>query len=174
MNYERPEIYIDELSIRNKVHEIGKQITADFAGKPLSVIGIANGAVMFVADLIRAIDLPMRFDTIAVESYVGRQSGGELRFRSNFKFDVKGDSVLLVDDILDTGRTLSRIVELLKESGAAEVKTCVLLDKKAHRMVDFDADYAGFYIDDEFVVGYGLDYQEFYRNLPYVGILRNS
>ena len=165
------ETLIDETSLKKRVAAMGSRITADFAERHLTVIAISNGAILFVADLIRSIDLPMQLDSVTARSYSGVESSGDVKLFSDLKLDIAGRSVLLVDDILDTGRTLSKTVDFLKTLAPASVETCVLLDKPSRRVVDMEADYVGFEVPDVFVVGYGLDYNEYYRNLPYVGVL---
>jgi len=162
---------IDQKCLKNRVLKMGAKITAEFADRNLTVIAISNGAILFVADLVRAIDLPIQLDNISVHSYSGTRSVGDVKIFSDLKLDITGRDILLVDDILDTGKTLVKIVEFLKELNPATVKTCVLLDKPSRRVVDIVADYVGFEVPDVFVVGYGMDYNEYYRNLAYVGVL---
>jgi hypoxanthine phosphoribosyltransferase len=166
------ETLIDQESLKNKVAEMGAEITARFADRRLTVIAVSNGAILFVADLIRSINLPMQLDSVTAYSYSGTESSGDVKLFSNLKLDIAGRSVLLVDDILDTGGTLTRIVEFLHTLNPAGIETCVLLDKPARRVVDIEADYVGFEVPDVFVVGYGLDYNEYYRNLPYVAVIK--
>ncbi|NOY75681.1 MAG: hypoxanthine phosphoribosyltransferase [Kiritimatiellaeota bacterium] len=162
---------IDQNKLKSRVVEMGAEITANFADRRLTVIAVSNGAILFVADLVRSIDLPMQLDSITAYSYSGTKSSGDVKIFSDLKLDITGRSVLLVDDILDTGRTLSKIVEFLKTLEPSGVETCVLLDKPSRRVVDIKADYIGFEVPDVFVVGYGLDYNEYYRNLPYVAVI---
>jgi hypoxanthine phosphoribosyltransferase len=136
------------------------------------VVSLLNGTVMFLADLIRHLTLPLRLDFMGVSSYGLGTESGDLVFTKELRLDVRGRDVLLVDDILDTGKTLAAVAGLIKSKGALTVKTCVLLDKKARRAVPFEADYVGFDIPNEFVVGYGLDFNERYRNLPCIGVLK--
>lgn len=171
MNLEIPEVLINEQFLKKRVRELGREITEFYRERHLSVIAVSNGATLFVADLIRQIDLPMHLDTIMAYSYDGTESKGEVKLFSNLKLDITDRNVLLVDDILDTGRTLSKIVSFLQTLKPASVKTCVLLDKPDRRVVEIKADYVGFTVPNVFVVGYGLDYNEYYRNLPYVGKL---
>ena len=165
------ETLIDQERLKERVAEMGAEITAEFADRRLTVIAVSNGAILFVADLVRNIDLPMQLDSITAYSYSGTESSGEVKIFSDLKLDITGRNVLLVDDILDTGRTLTKIIEFLKTLGPATVETCVLLDKPARRVVDIKADHVGFEVPDVFVVGYGLDYNEYYRNLPFVGVI---
>lgn len=162
---------IDKVRLRDKVAEMGARITAEFEDRRLTVIAVSNGAILFVADLIRNIDIPMQLDSITAYSYSGTKSAGDVKIFSDLKLDIIGRNVLLVDDILDTGRTLTKIVEFLKTFNPTTVETCVLLDKPSRRVVDIKADYVGFEVPDVFVVGYGLDYNEYYRNLPYVAVI---
>lgn len=167
-----PSELIGEDEIRRKVAELGAAISKKYLEERLAVIAISNGAIPFVADLIRAITIPMRVDTVSAQSYVGDQSSGDVAIDDQLKIDIQDARALVVDDILDTGRTLSKIVERLRaRHQPLDVKTCVLLDKPSRRVVDIKADYVGFVIPDKFVVGYGLDYDEYYRNLPYIGVL---
>jgi hypoxanthine phosphoribosyltransferase len=158
-------VLISEEEIRRRVGELAAQVQSDFAGRDLVVVGLLTGTLMFLADLVREIDLPLRLDFIGVSSYGDGTESRELVFTKELKLDVANRDVLLVDDILDTGKTLRAVINKL-------VRTCVLLSKKARREYDIPADYIGFEIPDEFVVGYGLDYAEKYRNLPSIGILK--
>jgi len=166
-----PETLFDEKAIAVRVKELGAEIAGKRRGSDLTVVSISNGATIFAADLVRAIDLPLRLDSLSARSYDGTESSGEVVFTPHLKLDPRGRNILLVDDILDTGRTLRRVVEYLKDAGAESVETCVMLDKPARRVVGMEADFVGFEIPDVFVVGYGLDYDEYFRNLPYIGTL---
>lgn len=170
----KPEVLISESRIRRRVAALGRKISSDYAGKDLTVIFISSGAVVFAADLIRNIKLPMHIDCIRASSYAsGMKSSGRVKLTSGFKVDIRGRHVLLVDDILDSGRTLGRIIRFLKKYRPADIRTCVLLDKAARREIPLETDYAGFAIPDVFVYGYGLDYREYCRNLPYVAYLKD-
>ncbi len=169
-----PEEYISAEKIRSRVVELGQMITADYAEREINVVSITNGAMLFTADLIRNIALPLRLDSIMMGSYEGTKSTGEVRARSELKLDLTGRDVLIVDEILDTGNTLHYCRELIMKMEPASVKICTLLNKEYNRTVDITADYTGFDIPDEFVIGYGLDYNEYYRNLPYIGIKRGA
>jgi len=138
----------------------------------MAVISVLNGTVFFLPDLIRRMTLPLRLDFIGVSSYGQNTRSGKLVMTKDLRLDVTGRDVLLVDDILDTGRTLQSVTQRLRQAGARSIKTCVLLDKPSRRHVAIQADYIGFEIPDYFVVGYGLDYAERYRNLPFIGVLR--
>lgn len=163
-----------EETIFRRLDELGAQITRDYDGRELTVIAVLNGSILFVADLMRRIQLPLRLDCIRVSSYHGgTESSGTVTFAHTSLPDVAGRHVLILDDILDTGRTLHAIRRRLnEEAGALSVRICVLLRKAKMRAEELDADYAGFDIGDEFVVGYGLDYMEQYRNLPFIGVLK--
>jgi len=164
-------VLITRAQLARRVRELSREIERDFAGRELVAVAVLNGTVMFLADLIRNLSLPLRLDFIGVSSYgVGTESG-ELVFTKELRLDVRGRDVLLVDDILDTGRTLSRVLSKLRALKPRRVRTCVLLEKAARRVEDVRADYIGFSIPDLFVVGYGLDFAERYRNLPFVGVL---
>ncbi len=166
-----PKKLIDEEALQNRINKMGKELTEAFSKRHLTVIAISNGATIFVADLIRQIDLPMQLDSITAYSYTGTESSGKVKMLSKLKLEIKDRNVLLVDDILDTGRTMKKIVDFLHTLKPASVETCVLLDKPSRRLIEIEADYVGFEVPDLFVVGYGLDYNEYYRNLPYVGEL---
>ena len=165
-------LLIADEQLAKRVKALARQIEKDFRGRELVVVSLLNGTVMFLADLIRHLNLPLRLDFIGVSSYgVGTESG-DLIFTKELRIDVRGRDVLLVDDILDTGKTLSRVLPKLKALEPRRIKTCVLLNKAARRVEKITADYVGFEIPDFFVVGYGLDFAERYRNLPFVGVLR--
>lgn len=151
-----------------RVCELADEIAAEYKGKELHCIALMNGALTFTADLIRHMNMELSLDTLNVSSYSGHASTGELQFRSALKIPVEGREVLLIDDILDTGLTLQKVAEHLRNAGAAQVKTCVLLDKKVTRKPGAlaHADFTGFHIGDEYVAGYGIDDNEFSRNLP--------
>jgi len=165
-------ILISQTQLARRVRELSREVERDFAGRDLVVVSLLNGTVMFLADLIRHLSLPLRLDFIGVSSYGTGTVSRELLFTKELRIDVRGRDVLLVDDILDTGKTLRSVLSKLQELQPREIKTCVLLDKPSRRVENVRADYAGFEIPDLFVVGYGLDYAERYRNLPFVGVLR--
>ncbi len=165
-------VLISEEEIRRRVGELASQVESDFAGRDLVVVGLLTGTLMFLADLVREIDLPLRLDFIGVSSYGDGTESCKLMFTKELKLDVVNRDVLLVDDILDTGKTLRAVINKLEGMTPRQVRTCVLLSKKARREYDIPADYIGFEISDEFVVGYGLDYAEKYRNLRHIGILK--
>lgn len=175
MHEDIEKVLIDEDVIQRRLTVLAEKIIADFEGKPMVAVALLKGAVLFVADLIRHIPLPMEFELLNVSSYHGGlKSSGEVLFLDKEQPDLHGKHVLLLDDILDTGLTMEAVTAKLREQGAEVVKTCVLLAKDIPRETVKEADYTGFVIGDEFVVGYGLDYQDRYRNLPYVGILKES
>jgi hypoxanthine phosphoribosyltransferase len=167
-------ILIHETTIHSRLDEIAAQITADYRGRELTVIAVLDGALMLMADLLRRIPLPLKLDCLSVSSYHGgTATTGSVTFDQLSLPDVNGRDVLIVDDILDTGLTLDAIIRKLRdETRPASIRACVLLRKKRERLAVVDADYVGFDIADEFVVGYGLDYRGRYRNLPFIGVLR--
>ncbi len=165
-------VLIAEGQIARRVRSLSRQIERDFRGREMVIVSLLNGTVMFLADLIRHINLPLRLDFIGVSSYGSGTQSGELVFTKELRLDVKGRDVLLVDDILDTGRTITRVLEKLRPLKPRRIRTCVLLNKPARRVEKVEADYVGFNIPDYFVVGYGLDFAERYRNLPFVGVLK--
>jgi len=164
-------ILLTEDQIARRIRTVSRLIHRDFAGREMVVVALLNGTVMFLADLIRNLSLPLRLDFIGVSSYGLGTESGDLVFTKELRLDVRGRDVLLVDDILDTGKTLVRVKSKLKALKPRRIKTCVLLNKAARRVEDIEADYVGFEIPDFFVVGYGLDFAERYRNLPFVGVL---
>ena len=165
----------DEATILSRLDEIAAEISADYRDRELTVIAILNGSLIFMADLLRRIPLPLKLDCLSVASYHGGlQTSGEVIFRQVALPDIENRDVLLLDDILDSGNTLAAIREKLSTAGPKSVRVCVLLQKKKVRSRPVDADYVGFEIEDEFVVGYGLDYMERYRNLPCIGVLRKE
>ena len=153
---------------------LGEQITNDYAGKKLLVVSVLKGSVMFMADLLREIKCDCQIDFLAVSSYSGTKTTGVVKFKKDLDIDPDGMDILIVEDILDSGVTLAYLSEVLKGRNANSIKICTLLDKPANRKADIKADYVGKTIPDEFVIGYGLDYNEKYRNLPYIGILAPS
>lgn len=165
-------VLIDEAAIASRLDALGAEITAVYRGKPLTVVAVLNGSLVFAADLLRRIPLPLRLDCISVTSYHGRESTGVVTFLQTALPDIDGRDVLLVDDILDTGRTLAAIRrKFITEASPASIRIAVLLRKRKQRESSLEADFAGFDIGDEFVVGYGLDYEERYRNLPCISVL---
>jgi hypoxanthine phosphoribosyltransferase len=164
-------VLITEAQLARRVKTLAYEIERDFRGREMVVISLLSGTVMFLADLIRYLNLPLRLDFIGVSSYGLGTESGELVFTKELRIDVRNRDVLLVDDILDTGKTMSRVLSKLRALKPRRLKTCVLLDKAARRIEKIETDYVGFEIPDLFVVGYGLDFAERYRNLPFVGVL---
>lgn len=164
-------VLLTETQIAERIRAMSSEIQRDFSGRDMSVVALLNGTVMFLADLIRNLSRPLRLDFIGVSSYAQGTQSGQLVFTKELRLDVRGRDVLLVDDILDTGKTLSRVLCNLQRLEPRQIQTCVLLNKAARRVEPIEADYVGFEIPDYFVVGYGLDFAERYRNLPFVGVL---
>jgi hypoxanthine phosphoribosyltransferase len=161
-----------ESQIKKRVRELGREIREVYGGGEFTIISIINGAVMFTADLMREIDNPVRLDCVRISSYGARtKSVGTPQIVSSLTIDIAKRHVLLIDDILDTGKTITLVSGLITKLGPASLRTCVLLDKVGRREVPFDADFVGFKIPDKFVIGYGLDFAERYRNLPCIGVL---
>jgi hypoxanthine phosphoribosyltransferase len=166
-------VLVDEAAIKSRVAELGSQITSDYAGEDLRLVTVLKGGLFFLADLCRAIDLPIRIDFMAVSPYaVG--VGGTVRVTKDLSDGIQGASVLLVEDIVDTGLTVNYVLSLLRAHGPARLDVCALLDKPARRIADIPITYRGFTLPDHFVVGYGLDLSGRYRNLPYVASLRDE
>jgi len=168
------EVLLTEEQIAAKVAELGRQISADYAGHELTLVSVLKGSLPFMADLMRRITLPLRIDLMEVSSYGGTstESSGLVRILKDLSAPIEGRDVLLVEDIIDTGLTLNYLIRYLKGKNPASIKVCSLLDKPARRLVEIPLDYVGFEIPDAFVVGYGLDFGEVYRNLRFVGVLR--
>ncbi len=168
-------ILVSEDELREINQRLGAQITNDYAGKNLLVVGILKGSLYFMADLTRYIDLPLKLDFLAVSSYGGEtRSSGVVKIIKDIDIPLEGYDVLLIEDILDSGRTLSYVTEMLRTRHANSISVCTLLDKPERRVVDLTPDYVGCDVPDEFVVGYGLDYDQKYRNLPYIGALKRE
>ena len=166
-------VLLSEDEIREKVRELGGKITADYKNSNLMLVTALKGAVVFLADLMRQIDVPAEIDFMVVSSYgSGVKSSGVVKIVKDLDVPLAGKDILIVEDILDSGLTLSYIKELLESRGPRSIRIATLLDKPSRRKVDLQADYIGFSVPDEFVIGYGLDYDEKYRNLPYIGILK--
>ena len=165
-------VLIGEQEIAARVRELAADIERDFVERDLLVVALLTGTVPFLADLIRHIALPMRLDFMGVSSYGNNTAPGELVFTKELRLEARNRDVLLVDDILDTGKTLRAVIDKLNALEPKSLKTCVLLEKKSRRAEQITADYVGFEVPDAFVVGYGLDYAERYRNLPFIGILK--
>ena len=168
-------VLISEEELSNKVSELGKQISEDYKGKNLLMVSVLKGSVVFMADLMRAITVHCRIDFMSVSSYGNStKTSGVVKIVKDLDINLEGFDLLIVEDILDSGKTLSYIKHMLLERNPNSIKICTLLDKPERRQSDVLADYSGFCVPDEFVVGYGLDYGEKYRNLPYIGVLKPS
>ena len=166
-------VLLTEEELRSRVKELGAQITNDFEGKNVFFLGVLKGCYVFMADLVRSVDLPCSMDFMAVSSYgSGTSTTGAVKITQDLNQDIEGKDVIIVEDILDSGVTLSYLKNYLQGRKPASVTIATLLDKPARRKADIKADYVGFSVPDEFVVGYGLDYAEKYRNLPYIGIFK--
>lgn len=165
-------VLIPEADLQRRIALMGRAIARDYAGKDVLVVSLLSGTVLFMADLLRRLPFPLRVDFLGVSSYGLGTESGNLVFNKELKLDVCGAHVLVVDDILDTGKTLRAVTEKISALKPASIRTCVLLDKKDRRVGSFEADYVGFRIPNLFVVGYGLDFAERYRNLPFVGVLK--
>ncbi|MFU0800051.1 MAG: hypoxanthine phosphoribosyltransferase [Xylanivirga thermophila] len=166
------QVLIDEPTLKKRISELGAQITEDYRDKDLIVVGILKGAVIFLSDLVKEIDLPLSMDFMAVSSYgLSTHSSGVVRILKDLDQEIEGKDVLIVEDIVDTGLTLHYLVENLKSRKPNSLKICCCLDKPSRREVPVNVDYVGFDIPDEFVVGYGLDYGEKYRNIPHICVL---
>ena len=167
------QVLLSEAEIKAKVAELGALLTRDYAGKAPFFLGVLKGCYVFMADLVRCVDLHCTMDFMAVSSYGGGTSStGAVRITKDLSRDIEGKDVIIVEDILDSGVTLSYLKAYLANRKPASIRIVTLLDKPARRKADIQADYCGFTVPDEFVVGYGLDYAEDYRNLPYIGILK--
>ena len=173
MRQDMETILFDQAQLEAKVAQLGEQISRDYEGKDLLLVGVLKGSVVFMADLMRRITVPAAIDFMAVSSYgSGVKTSGVVRILKDLDRSIEGKDLLIVEDILDSGMTLHYLRDLLRDRGCASVRIVTLLDKPERRKVDIHPDYVGFQIPDAFVVGYGLDYAEKYRNLPYVGVLK--
>lgn len=173
------EVLFTEEQLKAKAKELGDKISAEYKalndGKTILAVGILKGAAVFYTDLVRSIDLPVHFDFMIASSYGDATvSSGKVEIKKDLEFDVRNCHVLLIEDIIDSGITMECVMRILKERGAASVKLCALMSKPSRRKIDVNIDYLGYEIPDEFVVGYGLDYAEKYRNLPCIGILKKE
>jgi len=168
------EVLVTENQIQARVAELGAQISADYAGRKLTLVSVLKGSLPFMADLMRVITVPVRIDLMEVSSYGGAttESSGLVRILKDLSASIEGEDVLICEDIIDTGLTLNYLIRYLGGKKPASLRICTLLDKPARRLVEINVDYTGFTIPDQFVVGYGLDYNEHYRNLRFVGVLR--
>jgi hypoxanthine phosphoribosyltransferase len=168
------EVLVSEDQLRLKVVELGARLSADYADRPLTLVSVLKGSLPFMADLMRAITIPLTIDLMEVSSYGGAvtETSGLVRILKDLSATIEGKDVVIVEDIIDTGLTLNYLLRYLRGKNPHSLRICALLDKPARRLVDIDIDYRGFSIPDRFVIGYGLDYGEFYRNLPFIGVLR--
>ena len=171
---ERVEVLLPEAAIRERVEAIGRRIAADYAGRPLCLVGVLKGSFVFLADLVRAIDLPLTVDFIGISSYAGAASTGVVKITSDLVRSIEGLDVLLVEDIVDTGLTVRYLLDNLSTRRPASLKVCALLVKPSRAREEVPLDYLGFEIPDRFVVGYGLDHDGRFRNLSFVGVLRRE
>lgn len=174
MQNEIKEVLITEEQLKEKVKELGKRISEDYKGKDLLMISVLKGSVVFMADLMRYIDIPVKIDFMYVSSYGDKTVSSGVKIIKDLDIPIDGMHLLIVEDILDSGKTLSHLTQFLKDRSPKSIALATLLDKPDRRIAPVNVDYCGFTIPDEFVVGYGLDYAEKYRNLPYVGILSPS
>jgi hypoxanthine phosphoribosyltransferase len=170
------DILITEDQIRDKVRDLGIRITRDYADTSVTLVSVLKGSLPFMADLMRAIEIPVQIDLMEVSSYGGAttETSGLVRILKDLSSSISGKDVLIVEDIIDTGLTLNYLLRYLRGKNPKSLRICALLDKPARRLVEIPIDYLGFTIPDEFVVGYGLDFGEFYRNLPFIGVLRRE
>lgn len=175
MNNDIKKVLFSEEDMQKAVSELGAKISEDYKGKKLLLVSVLKGSVVFMTDLMRAITIPCRIDFMAVSSYgSGTKSSGNVRLLKDLSIDITGYDVLIVEDILDSGKTLSYLIDLLNTRNPNSIKICTLFDKPDRREVNISPDYFGFISPNEFIVGYGLDYDEIYRNLPYVGVLKEE
>ena len=165
-------VFFTEEEIEAKVKELGEQISKDFEGKDPLFVGVLKGCFVFMSDLMRHVTIPCSVDFMAVSSYKGTTSTGAVSIQKDLSQNIEGRHVVMVEDILDSGVTLSFLLEMLSARHPRSIRLCTLLDKPARRKVDIKANYVGAEVEDKFIVGYGLDYAEKYRNLPYIGVLK--
>lgn len=172
---EKIDVLFDEEKINKRIRELGKEISADYKGKEVTLICILKGASFFACELAKRITVPVYFDFMKVSSYGNEtESSGVVKIVQDLDDPIRGKNVIVVEDIIDSGRTMHYLFDILQSRGPASMKLCALLDKPDRRVTDVDIDYTGFVIPDEFVVGYGLDYAQKYRNLPFVGVVRQE
>jgi hypoxanthine phosphoribosyltransferase len=169
------EVLLTGEQIQARVAELGAQLAADYGGRDPMLVSVLKGSIIFLADLIREMEIPLSLDLMEVSSYgASTESSGQVRILKDLSKPIDGRDVIVVEDIIDTGLTLNYLLRYLHDKGPASIRVCCLLDKPARRLADITIDYRGFTIPDRFVIGYGLDYDERYRNLPYIGVLRPS
>lgn len=175
MHQDVESIMFSKEQLQTRIAELAAQLDSEYAGKTPLMVGILKGSVMFYADLLRAMTIPVEMDFMAISSYgAGSKSSGEVKLIKDLDRKIEGRDVIVVEDIIDSGYTLSYLKRMLYSRKPSSVKICALLDKYSRRVVPIEADYKGFDCEDEFVIGFGLDYAERYRNLPYIGILKRS
>jgi hypoxanthine phosphoribosyltransferase len=169
------EVLLTDERIQARVAELGAQLAGDYAGRDPVLVSVLKGSIVFLADLVRQMEIPLSIDLMEVSSYgASTESSGQVRILKDLSMAIDGRDVIVVEDIIDTGLTLNYLLRYLHDKGPASIRICCLLDKPARRLADITIDYRGFTIPDRFVIGYGLDYDERYRNLPYIGVLRPS
>jgi hypoxanthine phosphoribosyltransferase len=169
------EVLLGSEQVQARVAELGAQLAADYAGRDPVLVSVLKGSIIFLADLVRAMPIPLSIDLMEVSSYgASTESSGQVRILKDLSTSIAGREVIVVEDIIDTGLTLNYLLRYLHDKGPASIRICCLLDKPARRLAEIEIDYRGFTIPDRFVIGYGLDYGERYRNLPYIGVLRPS
>jgi hypoxanthine phosphoribosyltransferase len=175
MHADVEEILLSGEEVQARVAELGAQLAADYEGREPVLVSVLKGSIIFLADLVRAMPIPLSIDLMEVSSYgASTESSGQVRILKDLSTSIEGREVIVVEDIIDTGLTLNYLLRYLHDKGPASIRICCLLDKPARRLAPIEIDYRGFTIADRFVIGYGLDYGERYRNLPYIGILRPS
>ena len=175
MHADVEEILLTGEEVQARVAELGAQLAADYAGREPVLVSVLKGSIIFLADLVRAMPIPLSIDLMEVSSYgTSTESSGQVRILKDLSTPIEGREVIVVEDIIDTGLTLNYLLRYLHDKGPASIRICCLLDKPARRLAPIEIDYRGFTIADRFVIGYGLDYGERYRNLPYIGVLRPS
>lgn len=169
------EVLLSSEQVQARVAELGAQLSTDYAGRDPVLVSVLKGSIIFLADLVRAMPIPLSIDLMEVSSYgASTESSGQVRILKDLSTSIAGREVVVVEDIIDTGLTLNYLLRYLHDKGPASIRICCLLDKPARRLAEIEIEYRGFTIPDRFVIGYGLDYGERYRNLPYIGVLRPS
>ncbi|MGM9892034.1 hypoxanthine phosphoribosyltransferase [Limosilactobacillus sp.] len=175
MNNDIEQVLYTQKQVDSRLDELAKQLTAKYQDECPLVVSVMTGALVFTSDMLKRLPFKLNLDYVDVSSYAnGSQSAGQVKLIQDLSSDIKGRPVIIMEDIIDTGHTLKYLADLLQNRGAKSIEICALLDKPDRREVDVEADYVGFKVPDEFIVGYGLDYSGFYRNLPYIGILKRS
>lgn len=175
MNNDIEQVLYTQKQVDSRLDELAKQLTAKYQDECPLIVSVMTGALVFTSDMLKRLPFKLNLDYVDVSSYAnGSQSAGQVKLIQDLSSDIKGRPVIIMEDIIDTGHTLKYLADLLQNRGAKSIEICALLDKPDRREVDVEADYVGFKVPDEFIVGYGLDYSGFYRNLPYIGILKRS